>query len=235
MDHARLDIADALAQTAREIDTPHTVEEALDAIVRAAQRSLPGIDHVGVSIAHRGGRIDTQAGTDQLVWELDELQYELGEGPCLHAVEAEPVVVVEDLRHEQRWPAFVSRALRYGLKAQMGVRLYVEDDTLGGLNLYSTEQHALDPDVAHIAELFATHAALALGRARRESQLNDALGSRKVIGQAIGLVMERYRLDEERAFGFLVRASSTSNTKLRDIAQDLVDTAEQSYAGGPAR
>jgi AmiR/NasT family two-component response regulator len=82
--------------------------------------------------------------------------------------------------------------------------------------------------------LFAVHAALALGRARRESQLSEALATRKVIGQAIGLLMARYRINEERAFQFLVRASSTSNTKLRDIAREVVREADQEYAEGEA-
>src|SRR5690606_1122688 len=101
----------------------------------------------------------------------------------------------------------------------MGLRLFTEQATLGGLNLYSTQTDTIDPDVQHVAELFATHAALALGRARHVEDLNTALQTRKVIGQAIGIVMERYQLDEDRAFQFLVRVSSHSNVKLRDVAQ----------------
>lgn len=217
------DIADALAQAVREINAPHDLASTLDAIVHAAERSLHGIDHVGISIAHRDGKIETKAGTDQLVWELDALQYELGEGPCVHAIEKEGVTVVNDLRHEQRWPSYVPRALQRGLKAQMGLRLFVDGETLGGLNLYSTDGDRIDPDVEHTAELFAVHAALALGRARREEKLNTALQTRKVIGQAIGIVMERYQLNEDRAFQYLVRVSQHSNIKLRDVAQRLVD------------
>jgi len=218
----RPDIADALAQAAREINAPRDLESTLDAIVNAAERSLQGVDHVGISIAHRDGKIETKAGTDQLVWELDTLQYELREGPCVHAIQVEPVTVVNDLRHEQRWPRYVPRAIEYGLKAQMGLRLFVDGETLGGLNLYSTNGDSIDPDVEHTAQLFATHAALALGRARREEDLYTALANRKVIGQAIGIVMERYQLDEDRAFQYLVRVSQHSNVKLREVAQELV-------------
>lgn len=100
----RPDIADALAQAAREINSSRDLDSTLDVIVQVAERSLPGVDHVGISIADRSGRIETKAGTDQLGWELDDLQYKLGEGPCVHAVEAEPVVVVNDLRHEHVGP-----------------------------------------------------------------------------------------------------------------------------------
>lgn len=224
---ARPDIADALAQAAREINSPHDLASTLDAIVHAAERSLPGIDHVGISIAYRDGKIETKAGTDQLVWELDSLQYELGEGPCLYAIETQPVTLANDLRHDQRWPDYVPRALEYGLRAQMGLRLFADGETLGGLNLYSTAGETIDPDVAHSAELFAAHAALALGRALREDDLNAALANRKVIGQAIGIVMERYQMDEDRAFQYLVRVSQHSNIKLREIAQELVDQANE--------
>lgn len=195
----------------------------LDAIVRTAVRSMPGVDHVGISIVHRDGGIETMAGTDQLVWELDAVQYELREGPCFDSIATAPVTVANDLRHEQRWPRYVPRALEQGVKAQMGLRLYIEAETLGGINLYSTDATTIDPELQHVAELFATHASLALGKVRQVEQLNSALYTRKVIGQAIGIVMERYQLDEDRAFKFMVRVSSQSNVKLRDIAQDLVD------------
>ena len=84
-----------------------------------------------------------------------------------------------------------------------------------------------------VAGLFATHAAIALGRSRYENQLNDAIGTRKVIGQAIGIVMERYGISEDRAFHFLARASSTSNVKLRDVAQEIVQATEERFAAAP--
>lgn len=130
---------------------------------------------------------------------------------------------LDGLRHDPRWPRYVPQAVERGVAAQMGVRLYIEDETLGGLNLCSTKTESIDPDLQHLATLFAAHAALALGKARHEEGLDAALATRKVIGQALGIVMERYGLDEDRAFQFLVRASQASNVKLLDIAQELVD------------
>ncbi|WP_109473379.1 ANTAR domain-containing protein [Ornithinimicrobium cavernae] len=223
-------IAEGLALAAREINASHDLEATLDSIVHTAVGALPGMDHAGISVAHRNGKVETRAGTGQLVWELDALQYALREGPCAHAIDIEPVTVANKLRHDQRWPNYVPRAVRMGVRAQIGLRLYVEEKTLGGLNLYSVEADTIDPDEVHTAELFASHAALALGRARRESELSEAIGTRKVIGQAIGMVMERYEIDEDRAFQFLVRVSTTSNVKLRDIAQEIIDTANTNYA-----
>jgi transcriptional regulator with GAF, ATPase, and Fis domain len=225
-------MAVALAEAARTIHATVSTEEALDAVARAARASVPGFDHVGVSISHRDGRIETLAGTDQLVWELDSIQYDLDEGPCVKAIRESAVVAAEDLRHDQRWPRYVPRAVEKGVTAQMGLRLYTHEGTLGGLNLYSTTSRKIDPEAQLAAEVFATHAALALGHARKESQLNDALASRKIIGQAIGILTERYRIDEERAFQFLVRASSTSNMKLREIADELVQQNNRAHCAG---
>jgi GAF domain-containing protein len=223
------DLATALAEAAREINAPRSLEETLDAIVHAARHSVPGFDHIGISRVHGDGRIETLAATGQLVWELDGAQYELGEGPCVKAMREEPIVVAPHIKNDQRWPRYVPRAVAAGLRAQLAIQLYYDDETLGGLNLYSTESAEIDPDAPVAAELFAVHAALALGRARTESQLNEALGSRQVIGEAVGLMMERYKINDQRAFQFLARASTTSNLKVRDVAQELVDEANRLY------
>ncbi|MGZ5418781.1 MAG: GAF and ANTAR domain-containing protein [Nocardioides sp.] len=223
----RLEIAEALAKAAREIDSQHDHASTLDAIVHTAARSLPDIDHAGITIAHHDGRIETRAGTDPLVWELDALQQELDEGPSVHVLTVDEVTTVNHLRRETRWPQYVPRAVERGLKAQMGLRLYVEDETLGGLNLYSTRTEVIDPEVAQMAVLFATHAALALGRVRQEENLHTALHTRKLIGQAVGIVMERFTLGEAAAFAYLTRVSQHSNTRLRDIAEELVSQAEE--------
>jgi len=227
------DIAAALAAAAEVINAPHDLDETLSAIVRAARASVPGFDLVGISVRHAGGRFETKAATESLVFDLDNLQYKLDEGPCVDAMRGSEVVVVEHLADDDRWPGYRPEAVAKGVRAQLGVQLYADDKTLGGLNFYSTGSATVDPEATFGAQLFATHAAQALGHARRESELTEAVESRTVIGQAIGLLMERYEIDRERAFQFLVRASSTSNTKLRDIARQVVDAAEAKYAKRP--
>lgn len=221
------DLAVSLAQSARDINTPHTLEETLAAIVRATMVSVPGFDHVGISVLHRDGTIETKGASDDLVWELDDLQYSIDEGPCVSAIRNEALVVpVPDIRHEQRWPRYVPNAVaRTGLQAQLGVQLYIDDTILGGLNLYSTSSATIDASAVQTAEVFGTHAALALARARRESNLNEAIARRQEIGMAVGLTMARYGLNSERAFQFLVRASSTSEVKLRTVAQQIIADA----------
>lgn len=222
----RPELASALASAARSIGIKQSVEDALDAIVRTAQTSVPGFDHVGISIVDRHGRVETKAATDSLVWELDRLQYDLGEGPCVSAMRETPCVAVPHARTDGRWPRYLPEAVRAGLRSQLAVRLFLDSQgTMGGLNLYSTTRETLDPDAEWTADLFAAHAAIELGRAREIANLNEALHSRKLIGQAIGIVMERYQLDEDRAFAFLIRASSHGNVKLRDVAHDIVERA----------
>lgn len=135
------------------------------------------------------------------------------------------------LRHDQRWPRYVPEAVSHGVRAQLAYRLYSDERTLGGLNFYSTQSEAVHAGAREIGELFATHATVALGRAIEEDSLNHALATRTLIGQAVGLTMARFRIIGDRAFQFLVRASSTSNIKLRDIAQEVVDQAEAEYRG----
>jgi transcriptional regulator with GAF, ATPase, and Fis domain len=221
----RVQIADAVTRVARAVNAPNDLQSQLDLIVRVARDSMPEIDHAGVSVAHRDGTVETRAAAGDLVLQLDQLQYSLGEGPCLHAIEAEPVVVVEEAWRETRWPRFMSGACALGLRSQMGLRLYVDEHTRGGLNLYSTSSDTIDPETAHLAELFASHAALAMGRVRTAENLNAALASRTTIGIALGIVMERYGMDQDRAFAYLTRIASSSETKLREVAAHLVEEA----------
>src|SRR5829696_6517313 len=99
MSSSSIDMARALAEAARTINSPRTLEETLDAIVHAARASVPGFDHVGISILHGKDKIETKAATGQLVWELDDVQYNLMEGPCVDSLRDEPTVTAPDLRH----------------------------------------------------------------------------------------------------------------------------------------
>ena len=221
-------ISGAVARMSRAINAPNELESQLDVIVDVARNSMPEIDHAGISIAHRDGTVETKAATSALVHELDHLQYSLGEGPCLHAIESDPVVVVQDARNDARWPRFMKAAVELGLRAQLGIRLYLDEHSRGGLNLYSTSSDSIDSETEFLAELFASHAALAMGRVRIEENLGAALASRTTIGIALGLVMERYGMDRTRAFAYLTRIASTSETKLRDVAEHLVAEATRS-------
>jgi hypothetical protein len=102
----------------------------------------------------------------------------------------------------------------------------------GSLNLYGMTREGIDAEAPGVAALFATHATSTLGHARQEEQISTALATRKVIGQALGIVMERYQVSEERAFSFLIRMSSATDVKLRDLAQVLVEQTDEAHASG---
>jgi GAF domain-containing protein len=218
-----LDFTAALAEAARTINQPQSMDETLDAIAHTARQNIPGFDEVGISLMHSNGKVETKAATGDLVWKLDALQYDLGEGPCVSSLHEEPVIVVDHIRHSQRWPEYVPQGVKLGLKSQMALRLYVDDHgTIGGINLYSTSSEEIEPHAPQLAQVFAAQAAVALGHRQEINHLNEALASRQAIGEAIGVLMERYNLDEQAAFNFLARLSSHQNVKLRDIAASMV-------------
>lgn len=215
----------AIASAARALNqSDASVEATLEAIALAARDSIPGFDLAGISTVDAHGNVTTRAASSPLVLKFDDLQYSLGEGPCLDALGSAHVVSVPRIRHEQRWPRYVPEVIRLGLRSQLAVKLGLDDNgTLGGINLYSTISDDIGPEAESIAELFAIQATSALGSVIRIDQLNQAMHTRKVIGQAIGILMERYEIPEDNAFTFLIRASQTENIKVRDIAQELVD------------
>jgi GAF domain-containing protein len=225
------EIALALAEAAETMDAARGFTETMDLVLEVAREVVP-YDHASISLLGDRGSVETGAGTD-LAWALDEVQYSLGDGPCLEAVRRAPVVVVEHLRHEQRWPGYVERAAKEGVRAQIALRMFTREDVLGGLNLYFTEERPLAADASRAGQLFARHAALALARARREDQLTEAIASRSTIGQAIGILMQRYGMSQERAFDYLRRSSSTRNIKLRLVAEEVVRHGAAALPDGP--
>lgn len=212
----------SIAEAARTLNQPRSLDETLQTIVEVACNSVPGFDQVGIATLHKD-RVETRAFTGDLVLRLDEIQYGLREGPCSAALQGTDTVTVSSLQVEHRWPRYVPQARAAGVRSQMAIKLYLDQDALGGINFYSTISDDVSHDAQALARLFASHAAIALGRAHERQTLNEALLTRKVIGVALGILMERYDMNEDRAFAFLVRASSHANIKLRALAQELVD------------
>jgi GAF domain-containing protein len=216
------DFVQSIAEAARTLNQPRGLDETLQTIVEVACNSVPGFDQVGIATLTKG-KVETRAFTGDLVLPLDEIQYGLREGPCSAALQGSEAVSVSSLRDEERWPRYVPQARAAGVRSQMAVKLHLDQDAVGGINFYSTISDDVSQDAQVLARLFATHAAIALGRAHERHTLNEALETRTVIGEAIGILMERFEMNEDRAFAFLVRASSHANIKLRAVAQELVD------------
>jgi hypothetical protein len=213
-----------MTEVAESLQLPLDLDETLARITASAADTLPGIDHASISVTSRTGEIQTLAPTDAVAVRADKLQYELGEGPCLTAVLADPVVQVDDLATDPRWPAFGPRAAAMlGLRSQLSFQFRPEPHAQGSLNLYAHRPHAIDVETRHLAVMFARLVAIATGWSRHDESMAEALATRTLIGQAIGIVMERYRIDADRAFAFLVRTSQTGNIKVRDVAAGLID------------
>lgn len=225
-------LAHDMGAVARTLEASHSFQDTLDAIVMTARDTVPGATDVSISIVHKDRRVATAAATGDRALRIDDIQYELDEGPCLDTLHHQRPVEVDDLHDPHRWPAFSAAIADIGVRSRMAFLLYTSVDNLGALNCYSDRADVFDREAEQAAQLFATHAGIAFGQARTEHQLHQGLASRKMIGQAIGIVMERFHIDEDHAFQFLVRRSRDSNVKLAVIASDLVSTrnngAEQS-------
>jgi GAF domain-containing protein len=222
-----LEIAEAMTQVAASLQAPMELEETLAVITRVAAETIPGIVEASISITTKEGRIETLAPTGPRVTRADHLQYELGEGPCLHAALEEPVVAVNDLANDPRWPDFGPKAAALGFGSQVAFQFRASPHVRGALNLYAQEPNSIDQDSIHLGSMFAGQIAVAMGWARQDQTLTEALATRNIIGQAVGIVMERYKLDSDRAFAFLTRLSQTSNTKLNAIAAALVEQSNE--------
>jgi transcriptional regulator with GAF, ATPase, and Fis domain len=224
--------AQAFAEVARALVAQGGVQHTLQKIVDLAVETIDGCDHAGVSVL-RGKEVATPAATDDVPRAVDAIQYETGEGPCLDAIREHEVFESGDLAHEKRWPKFAGRARREtGVTSVLSFRLFVAGDTLGALNLYSKAEHAFN-DASRIAgAVFATHAAVALSSAMHEEQMEEALESRDLIGQAKGMLMAREGVTADEAFEMLRRASQRLNVKLRRVAGAVVDPDSGAPAGG---
>ena len=133
-------------------------------------------------------------------------------------------VRVPDMASEQRWPQFAQRAHEAGARSMLSFQLYVEGDNLGALNLCNHQAGAFDDESEQVGLLFASHAAVAFADARKQDELVRAIDSRDLIGQAKGILMERYSVDGDQAFRVLTRVSQHTHRKLRDVAEELART-----------
>ena len=180
-------------------------------------------DHGGILLIRSHGRLETVAASDHVVEESDRLQAELDEGPCRDSSWHRETLLSSDLAADARWPRWAAKVAGLGIASVLAVELTsVEDRRIGAINLYWTQRREFTADDIAYANIFARHAALALAQSMNEAGLNTALDTRKLIGQAQGILMERYNLNDAGAFEVLRRYSQSHNVKLRRVAEDLI-------------
>jgi hypothetical protein len=212
-----------------------------DALVRmtaAAAASVPGAVHAGFTLRTADRGLVSRAPSDEAIVRLDEAQADLGEGPCVEAMAPDTgtVIRVDDFVEDRRWPRFAALAEEAGIRSLLSYALVPHDAPPGAMNFYGTAARAFDDPMSRVvAGAFAMQAAVALYGAHRVANLTHALETRDVIGQAKGIVMERFRVDEQQAFDLLVRSSQDTNIKLVDVARWLTEETNGQAGEPPER
>jgi len=196
----------------------------LQRIVDQAVQVVPGCDWAGVSLRTAESPAEPAASTDEVTHRADELQKLLREGPCYESAVESETHIIRDTRDDRRWPEWSARVADLGIRSVLSVQLIGSSgELLGALNLYAGTTDAFSRDDLDEALLFAAHAGGALGVSRQVTGLREALRSRHLIGVAQGMLIQRYGLTLDQSFSVLSRHSQESNTKLRDVAAQIVE------------
>ncbi|HEX4390656.1 MAG TPA: GAF and ANTAR domain-containing protein, partial [Mycobacterium sp.] len=183
--------------------------------------------YAGITVADRDGTVDSATSTGRYPALLDKIQQVHREGPCLSAAWEQHVIRVDDLTRDERWPAYSREAVEQTpIRSIVSYQLFKEHQTMGALNLYAEQPDVFDDEAVELGLIFATHTALAWKLVRREEQFRSALGSRDIIGQAKGMLMERFKIDAVQAFALLKRLSQNSNTPVAAVARRLIESEQ---------
>lgn len=230
-------LAALLVSLGESITDEDDLATTLERVAEVAHEVIDGADCAGVTVDF-GGRTYTAAYTDGRTLLVDEEQYAAGEGPCLHASRTRETVRVDVDEATDRWPGFTESARAEGIRSFLAAPLFVDDRTLGALNLYGCGPAAFDDVDADVLELLTGTVSRAIGEFARFKSARDAaealeraLETRAPIEQAKGMLMALHRIDAHQAFELLRKQSQTTNTRLRDVAVDLVERL--SAATGP--
>ena len=206
--------------------TDADAETVLAELVEHAAAEIPGADCAGVTITRNSKKIETPAATHKWPIVLDEIQERYREGPCLTAAWEERTVHVPDLARDERFPNYRRDALEQTpIRSIMAFQLFIADETIGAINVYAEKPNSFGAESREIGLIFAAHSSVAWNSARRDEQFKQALASRDIIGQAKGMIMERYSVDAVQAFALLRKLSQDSNVPLIEIATDLTRKA----------
>jgi len=226
--------ASDFAHLSRDLMADLEEQPTLQTVAERAVAVVGACEFASVSLRRRRGRIETTASTSELASACDALQYELEEGPCLEAVWDGDSYLAEDIAHDARWPRWGPRVAKLGVGSVLSVQLSTETETIGALNLYAEKARAFTSDDVDLALIFTVHATNALNSARLVSGLQTAVHSRHLIGVAQGILMSTYGLTMDQSFELLRRYSSQTNTKIRDVAQHVVDSGSLPPNGDPS-
>jgi GAF domain-containing protein len=219
------------ADLAAALDEDAAPDELMNQVVRVATRIMPGADDAGVALATDGG-LQTVAAVGDIAVAVDDIQRALGHGPADVVISGGSTLRIADLATDQCWREFGERAVDVGARAMLACPLPMPRRQAGVLSLYSGTPGAFDAAAELVVPVFAARAAIAAAYADKVTNLTRAVQSRQVIGQAVGILMERRRITAKQAFDVLVRASQTSHVKLRELAHRVSETGEDPEIAG---
>ena len=196
-------------------------------LVHHAVEELPGVDYANVTVTSDEFDIDTPSATNRWAVLIDDIQRRHREGPCLSTAWHHRIVQVDDLAQENRWPRFRAEALETTpVRSIMAFQLFLTGKSMGALNVFAERPNAFGDRTRQLGTLFAAHSALLWEATQREQQFREALASRDIIGQAKGMIMERYSKDANQAFEMLRQLSHDTNVQLAEVAAKVVDAAQ---------
>lgn len=225
------ELAGVFAHLSGILLTEATVAGALEALTSLAADTIANSIGAGISLLDTDGKRITSAATDRLVEHLDDLQYELDQGPCLSSWR-DLSVFRSDGRDEGRWPAWVPRAQELGMRSFLSAPLVHADRVFGAMKVYSTEVDAFDERAEGLLRRFGTQAAIFVanvqtveGARRLSEDLKETLRTRDLIAMARGVVMARRGVDPEEAFRDLMAESHRTRRPLRDVAETIVGSS----------
>jgi GAF domain-containing protein len=221
---ARDDLARRLAEAARGLQTELDPQQVLGRVVTLAVAMVPGADEATITMVRARRHVYSAAATGDLARWFDALQEETQEGPCLDAMWNQQTVRVDDLAADPRWPLLGPRAAARGVGSMLCLQLFTHKDTLGALDLLARRKSAFTDESEHIGLLLASHAAIAVADAQKLEHAGIALENRDIIGQAKGILMERFKITADQAFEVLAKVSQDTNRKLHVVAGDLART-----------
>lgn len=207
------------------------MQETLVDIAEFAVHAIPGAEGAGLTVLE-DDRPQTVVASADFVRAVDDVQYGLGEGPCLLAVESRLTQTSGSLGGEARWPRFGPRVGRMGVHSVLSLPLLLPDRVIGAMNVYAHEKNAFGPEAIRIGESFARPAAVSVCNAqilaqsqRLAGQLAAALTNRAVIDQALGVIMSRTGAGPDEAFDRLRAMSQAQHLKVSEVARVLLDEA----------
>jgi hypothetical protein len=202
---------------------PGDSDAAMRDLTQTAVLALPGATCAGITVVTRSNEVITVSATSSEAEKVDDIQRRNGEGPCLEAAWEQHTLRVHDVAAERRWPLFCRDTLSdTGIRSVVSFQLFKMRDSMGALNFYAERAGAFDDDSVELGLILATHTAVAWNLLLRDKQFRSALASRDIIGQAKGMLMERFDIDAAAAFELLRTLSQDSNTPLAQLAERVI-------------